>query len=147
MSKITTIKGNLFDAPKGSIIIHAVNCRGLWGAGIAREFAKRFPEAYEMYSIVCQTNGNALLGKCLLIPVKDYTVGCLFTSKNYGQFVDKPAMILKSTRYAIEDLIKKNIENKPMHMCKINSGLFNVPWDDTKAVLEEFGVEFTIYDF
>lgn len=147
MSKITIVKGNLFDAPKGSILIHACNCKGVWGSGIAKEFAKRFPKAKNIYSYHCQTNGTQNLGKCLLIPCGDYTIGCLFTSKNYGQFVDKPDSILAATRIAIAHLILQNTTKKPMHMCKINSGLFNVPWEDTKAIMEATGQEFTVYDF
>ena len=147
MSKITTIKGNLFDAPKGSIIIHACNCRGVWGSGIAKEFAKRFPNAYNVYRAKCFTEGDTLLGTCLLIKSGAYTVACLFTSKNYGQFVDKPAKILESTESAIAHLIKQNVDGKPLHTCKINSGLFNVPWNDTKALLEATASEFTVYDF
>lgn len=147
MSKITTIKGNLFDAPKGSILIHACNTKGVWGSGIAKAFASKFPKARDVYVQLCQEKSASLLGTCLLIPAGDYTIGCLFTSKNYGQFVDKPAKILESTETAIADLIAQNVDKKPMHTCKINSGLFNVPWADTKALLKQTGEEFTVYDF
>ncbi len=140
-----TIKADLFTAPKGSILIHACNCRGVWGSGIAKEFAKRFPNAYNVYRAKCVTEGNTLLGKCLLIPSGGYTVACLFTSKNYGQFVDSPAKILESTKTAVEDLIKQNVDNKPLNICKINSGLFRVPWNDTKQILKASGAEFTVY--
>jgi len=147
MSKITTIKGNLFDAPKGSIIIHACNCKGVWGSGIAAQFAKRFPKAREVYSKLCSEKGSSLLGTCLLIPAGDYIIGCLFTSKNYGSYVDSPQKILESTRKAVRDMIGQNLDDRPMHMCKINSNLFKVPWGDTKSVLKEFDKEFTVYDF
>lgn len=33
------------------------------------------------------------------------------------------------------------------HICsKFNSGIFAVPWEDTQKVLEELGVEMTVYD-
>lgn len=147
MSKITTIKGNLFDAPKGSILIHACNCKGVWGSGIAKQFAKRFPKAYEVYAQECKDKGSSLLGKCLLIPTGSYVVGCLFTSKNYGQFVDKPDNILIATRLAIAHMILQNEQDLPFHTCKINSGLFNVPWKDTKKILKETEKDFVIYDF
>ena len=147
MGNVTTVKDNLFNAPKGSIIIHACNTKGVWGSGIAKEFAKRFPKAYEMYNIKCQVDGSSLLGKCVLIPAGDYVIGCLFTSKNYGQFVDKPAKILESTKLAVEDLIIKNVDKKPMHICKINSGLFRVPWNDTKKILKDANADFVVYDY
>lgn len=146
MGKVTTFKGNLFDAPKGSIIIHACNTKGMWGSGIAKEFAKRFPVAYQAYRNECLSKGASLIGTCLLIPTKNYTIGCLFTSKNYGQFVDSPDKILKATKTAVEDLILQNKDKNPMHMCKINSGLFKVPWQDTKKILKETGEDFVIYE-
>lgn len=147
MSKITTIKGNLFDAPKGSIIIHACNTKGVWGSGIAKEFAKRFPKARELYTQHCMEHGSSLLGTALLIPAGDYVIGCLFTSKNYGQFVDKPGKILESTDFAMAHLIAQNTDNKELHMCKINSGLFNVPWTETKKLLKKFDTPIVVYDY
>jgi ADP-ribose 1''-phosphate phosphatase len=149
MSNIVTIKGSLFSAPKGSIIIHACNTKGMWGSGIAKAFAQLFPDARNIYAKTCQEKGASLLGTCLIIPSRDYYIGCLFTSKNYGQYVDKPDKILLATRLAIADLILQNGKglNLPMHMCKINSGLFNVPWSDTKKILKETGKDFTVYDY
>lgn len=149
MSNITTVKGSLFDAPKGSIIIHACNCKGVWGSGIAAGFAKKFPKAREVYAKACQERGPHLLGTCLLIPAGDYTIGCLFTSKNYGGNVDPPDRILAATRSAISHLLSQNKDGiiGPMHICKINSGLFRVPWPDTKKILKDSGAEFTVYDY
>lgn len=147
MGNVITIKGNLFDAPKGSIIIHAVNCMGVWGSGIAKEFAVRFPKSRDLYTKLCLEYGPSLIGTCFLVPAGDYTIACLFTSKNYGQFVDSPDKILKATETAIADLIRQNVDLKPMHTCKINSGLFRVPWPKTKAILKKTGAEFIVYDF
>lgn len=147
MSKITTIKGDLFDAPKGSIIIHACNTKGVWGSGIAKEFAKRFPKARDIYAQACQEKGASLIGTCLLIPAGDFVIGCLFTSKGFGNYVDSPTKILAQTETAVADLLAQNTDNREMHMCKINSGLFRVDWNDTKKVLKSFDVPFTVYDF
>ena len=149
MSNVTIVKGDLFDAPKGSIICHAVNCHGVWGAGIARSFKTRYPESYGYYRAVCEGNGNSLLGSCLLIHEESHTIGCLFTSSGYGSRADSNEEILEATKEAIKDLIFQNSypQSKPIHMCKINSGLFGVPWELTQKVLEEFkGVGFTVYE-
>jgi ADP-ribose 1''-phosphate phosphatase len=149
LGDLVTVKGSLFTAPKNTIIIHACNTKGVWGSGIAKEFAKRFPKAYEQYRLECQQHGAHLLGTASLIPTKDYVIGCLFTSKAYGAHVDSPEKILIATRLAIADLILKNGKyyNLPMHICKINSGLFRVPWQDTKKILKETGQPFTVYDY
>lgn len=76
-------------------------------------------------------------------------VGCLFTSHHYGKRKDSPTKILAATKPAMEDLLRKVQEwnesvdegkrIKEVRMCKINSGLFNVPWEKTRQVLE--GIE------
>lgn len=149
MSNITFIKGSLFDAPKGSILCHAVNCQGIWGGGIAAQFKKIFPEAYDYYNRLCKANGSNMIGSCLLAPDGNYTIGCLFTSVGFGSKVDSVLQILEATREAVLDLIFQNSypDSKPIHMCKINSGLFGVPWELTEKILEEFGSQtFTVWE-
>ncbi|KAF3891950.1 hypothetical protein GY631_4499 [Trichophyton interdigitale] len=41
MENITEIEGDLFLAPEGAALIHACNCQGSWGKGIALEFKNR----------------------------------------------------------------------------------------------------------
>ncbi|KAL4735646.1 hypothetical protein BDV11DRAFT_208303 [Aspergillus similis] len=52
-SKITEVEGDLFDAPDATVLIHACNCLGSWGAGIAGVFRKKYPAAYEIYESHC----------------------------------------------------------------------------------------------
>jgi ADP-ribose 1''-phosphate phosphatase len=152
VSKVTVIKKSLFDAPPGSLIVHACNTRGMWGSGIAREFALRFPWAHRVYSRHChqakEADGTApsLLGTSLIITEGEHMVGCLFTSASYGSDVDAPEKILDATRRAIADLIRLNDAKCPIALCKINSGLFKVPWDKTMEILNEFNQEFTVYE-
>jgi len=78
-------------------------------------------------------------------------IGCLFTSQKYGKGKDSPAQILASTGPAVEDLYKAfnkynhTEENKDkiteIRMCQINSGLFGVPWENTKAVIEGLEID------
>lgn len=136
-------KKDLFSAPSGSIILHATNCKGVWGNGIAKTFAIKFPNAFKAYVSTCRTNGPKLAGSVLLIPTAKYTIGCLFTSKKYGMFKDKKEEILDQTGRALCDLINRNkhriLENKPLefHLPKINSGLFAVPWNETEKLIKD----------
>ena|ERR1700734_3226870 len=148
MSNVKIIKGDLFAAPKNSIICHACNCYGVWGAGIALKFAAEFPTAKFVYSEHCKNYGNELAGTTLLIPENKNTVGCLFTSEGVGATKSSKLNILRNTWLSINDLIKQNVDNKPIHMCKINSGLFGVEWEKTQKVLETFeNQEFTVYEY
>jgi len=67
-----------------------------------------------------------------------------------GRAKDKPATILENTGSAMSDLLRQvcewnlskgdDVKVEAIWMCQINSGLFNVPWDDTKKVLQEVEV-------
>lgn len=45
---INFVKGNLLDSPC-DYICHQVNCRGVMGAGIAKQIRERWPEVFEAY--------------------------------------------------------------------------------------------------
>lgn len=147
MSPLQYIRGDLFSAvssSKTTILAHACNPFGLWGGGIANQFRLRYPEAYKSYKSHCKENHD-LLGSCALIesgsggPV----VACLFTS----DFNNTPDEILSYTKTALDDLKRqlgsmKNVEKSDsghpiVNMPQINSGIFNVPWEGTEALLEE----------
>jgi ADP-ribose 1''-phosphate phosphatase len=65
-------------------------------------------------------------------------IACLFTSAHYGKYKDSPEIILKNTESALRDMFKQlsNLSSFQIRMCKINSKSFNVPWKDTKLLLE-----------
>lgn len=138
--------GDLFTlAPKNGLLIHAVNCRGVWGAGIARIFKEKFQDEWQMYSHLTEIHhypqSSKLLGTSLVVN----RVVCLFTSLNYGRLVDIPDQIIENTEKAIIDLLTKTPCTE-FHMPKINSGLFYVPWGRTEAVLNKFpDIKFHVY--
>ncbi|OCL01305.1 hypothetical protein AOQ84DRAFT_278341, partial [Glonium stellatum] len=145
--------GDIFYAPPSTLLIHACNTQGNWGAGIALEFKKRYPQAYAMYRSHCLTKHSPKTdpvptGTAFLIPpcetspdAPKHWIGCLFTSARYGKAKDRPEKILASTRPAMMDLLRQVREVKgegvmDVRMCKINSARFGVPWDRTVDVLE-----------
>lgn len=128
--------GDLFTAPQNSILVHACNAKGVWGSGIAKEFKKRFPIAFEQYKQYCKTTEiKIVVGSCKLIFDESNYIGCLITSNGYGKFVDTPEQILKSTAKAFEHLLSQIDESIEIHMPLINSGLFAVPWKSTEEIL------------
>ncbi|EAW07198.1 putative phosphatase [Aspergillus clavatus NRRL 1] len=52
--RITETEGDLFDAPDGAALIHACNCQGSWGKGIAQAFKNKYPAAFTIYRAHCQ---------------------------------------------------------------------------------------------
>jgi len=52
---VEEIEGDIFDAPEGAVLIHACNCQGSWGKGIAKAFKEKYPAAFEVYRSHCRT--------------------------------------------------------------------------------------------
>ena len=72
----------------------------------------------------------------------------MFTSVDYGRKVSSELVILESTKKAMVDLQKKmkfwkarGQEFGDLWAVKINSGKFGVPWDRTKRILEQCGMD------
>lgn len=104
-------------------------------------------------------------GTALIIPPKpkDYKSGskkhwiiCLFTSRGFGRQVSPPDLIVNSTHSALEDL-KNQLERrdrlhresgweKPgkLFSCRFNSGLFGVPWERTRKLLDDAGLDVAV---
>lgn len=135
---IVEVKGNLFDAPKGALLVHACNTYGVWGAGIAATFARLYPSYLKAYEAHCNTQGKKLLGTALILKGRWHRVGCLFTSTGYGHKALYQDEILAATRESLVDLFSKISDTEEVNMPRINAGLFRVPWELTKEVLEEF---------
>lgn len=133
--KVVYHKMSLFDAPEGSVLVHAVNCQGVWGSGIAAEFHKRFPKSFETYEKTCLNTGSDVLGKALCTAEGNFWVASLFTSYDYGQYVDSPEDIIKSTAKAIEFFTKLVPEKLNVYSNQFNSNRFRVPWVQTESVL------------
>ncbi|KUJ23965.1 uncharacterized protein LY89DRAFT_703231 [Mollisia scopiformis] len=147
---LTKHSGDIFDAPDHTVLIHACNTQGKWGAGIAIPFKDAYPDAFNTYHEHCLSD-PVQTGTCLLIepcgPSKHW-IACLFTSAKHGRGKDKPDEILENTRRAVEDLLEKvkEAEGKgemvgSLRMCKINSGKFGVEWERTEMVLKEVEVK------
>nr|OQO26400.1 hypothetical protein B0A51_05586 [Rachicladosporium sp. CCFEE 5018] len=146
--------GDLFDSPPNSILLHACNCRGSWGAGVAAIFKKKYPAAYKVHLAHCKaTKAEDLLGTAQLISPQDsdvkagesHWIACVFTSVDVGKKKGSRESILDATGEAMQGLLKQigevedGVTIGSIRMPKINQGLFDVPWERTRAVLE--GIE------
>jgi ADP-ribose 1''-phosphate phosphatase len=146
--QLTYHTGDMFkDAPKNTLLIHACNTQGHWGAGIAKAFKDRYPKAYAAHHKFCakehdKTKPIPTGTAQLLAPVDSgaqHWIGCLFTSEKYGKAKDKPDMIVKNTGASMKMLLEfaKMSNVTEIRMCKINSGKFGVPWEKTEEELKE----------
>lgn len=133
MGRVIYIKGSLFQAPRRSVLVHACNCQGVWGGGIAAEMARHFPDAYDSYRAFC-VKDLPRPGAIKLCFERDYVIGNILTSFDLGGNVDTPNMIIEATERALNRL--RIFTNAPMYSNRFNSGLFKVPWERTEAVIK-----------
>lgn len=135
--------GDLFSVIDYHILVQACNTKGVWGRGIAKVFAYKYPSAYQNYAIRCaEISDEELQGTCFITAGGGRLIGCLFTSKGYGQMTDPAELILKSTKTAIKDLflqLTATFPNETINVAspRINAGLFSVPWKKTEKIIKE----------
>ena len=130
-------QGDLFKgSSEESYKLHSVNCKGVWGSGIAKTFKELYPKAFEEYKKDCKDLDQALLGSCMIY---DSNVVALFTSYSYCNAVDPIEEIVEHTEEAFYELLAKlyirGNEETIIDLPRINSGLFRVPWEETEKVL------------
>jgi ADP-ribose 1''-phosphate phosphatase len=133
--ELNYVKGDLFEiAPEEAYLLHACNCVGVWGAGIAKEFKRRYFASYSDYFYQCSIEkfipGNSLITKDNII--------CLGTSHGYGHHKDSIKVIVENTHKCLVSLAGTLPRNAIIYSPKINSGLFNVPWELTEEAIEVF---------
>jgi ADP-ribose 1''-phosphate phosphatase len=147
--QLTYHKGDMFaDAPKATMLIHACNTQGHWGAGIAKVFKERYPKAFAAHNKFCAKDHSKSspvpTGTTQLLAPRDgdmqHWVGCVFTSAKYGKMKDKPDSIIRNTVKSMQMLLElvSQVDGEilDIRMCKINSGKFGVPWEKTEEALQ-----------
>lgn len=156
---IRRVYGDLFKhtAKTGKpVLAHATNLRGIWGAGVAKEFKERFPLAslkHEEY--VKGVPAVKLIGTAQVIQTEPQDPGnknnkqpavvvCLFLGDISNQYAEND--IVNYTGLALADLKEKlkdvdGLETEDgkvvLLLPKINAGIFRVPWARTEKVLEK----------
>lgn len=69
---IHTVEGDLFDNREAEVYINPVNCEGVMGKGIAKEFKHRYPDMFWRYKTHCD---QGLMHPGSVVVWKDLRVG------------------------------------------------------------------------
>lgn len=131
-------KGNLFnDFNKVEAIINTVNCVGVMGKGIAKEFSRRFPELLKEYKFKCSTK-ELTIGRnhIYVIPnhgITKYIVN--FPTKNHWRNDSK----LEYIDEGLNDLVKvlKDLNINSIALPALGCGNGNLKWDSVKPLIEK----------
>lgn len=76
------IKGNVFNVP-AQVVVNTVNCVGVMGAGVAKNYKQLYPNAFLAYKRAC-SSGQMQIGKILAQNLPDGKIGlCVPTKEDW----------------------------------------------------------------
>lgn len=150
------VKGDVLKAPF-QIIAHQVNCKGVMGAGLAKQIKQKYPMAYERYKDHCQR--GAYLGDCVGCDTPDHHyIMNIFAQDGYGRdkvYTDYDAMY-QSFRRGISEFRERACEGRYVAQLTIaipymiGCGLAGGDWDEVQKILlaveKDCNVVFIAYD-
>lgn len=149
------VKGDVLQTPF-QIIAHQVNCKGVMGAGLAKQIRKNYPNLYNAYKFYC--NG-ANLGDCFGWYTHDgHYIMNIFAQDDYGR--DKVYTNYEAMRTAFfngidtfrqaADIYEKDVQLTIAIPYMIGCGLAGGDWDKVQKILSEIeksrNVVFVAYD-
>lgn len=126
--------------------MNPVNCVGVMGAGLARQFRDKYPKNYVAYSIAC-ANKECTIGT--VFPFKENGKLIVnFPTKNDWRFPSRIEYIEKGLPSLLAVLAYNNI--KSVAIPQLGCGLGGLNWKDVKPlILETFKdieIELDIYE-
>ena len=74
-------KANVFEVSGVQTVVCTVNLVGVMGAGVAKEYRRRYPEAYHSYRSACRRGFS--IGQLLLQRLNDGRLGLCFPTKQH----------------------------------------------------------------
>lgn len=129
--------GDIFDS-KTDAYVNAVNCVGVMGAGIARQFKVRYPRMNEDYVGAC-SRGEVRIGNLHVFDTLDifprYIIN--FPTKYHWKEMSR----IESIEFGLEDLkrIMREYDIQTASMPALGAGLGGLLWEPVKKkVIEHF---------
>lgn len=124
------IDEDLFTA-RTQVIVNPVNIQGVMGKGLAAEFKKRYPEAFQQYQRECQSRRLRIGRPTLFTKGRPWILN--FPTKDYAQAPSKLEYIEQSLTYLVENYQKGNITS--LAFPKIGCGEGGLSWKDVGPIL------------
>lgn len=126
------------DAGKEMVIVcHQVNCKGVMGAGLAKQVKSKFPGVYDLYKEKCDAFKMENLGTvqlCSCLEEGGYIIANVFSQSGYGRtglYTD-----YKALRKAFSSL--REFDNTVIRIpYKMGCGLGGGDWKTVKQIIYE----------
>lgn len=137
---IRYVHGDLFSATVDALV-NPVNCEGVMGKGIAKEFKKRYPMCFQVYKDACENEqlfpGKLLLVKCEaqkdLFSDADLIV-IHFPTKKHWRGKSRLEWIEAGLEYLKYHYKEWGIRS--VAMPKLGAGLGGLEWNEVKLLIE-----------
>lgn len=129
-------------AVNADVIVHQTNCKGVMGAGIAKQVRDQFPDVFTKYKALCdryRTNTSELLGTCQFVEENGKTICNAFGQDGFkrpGCNTDYNAL-----RECFKAIAKRYSERTVALPYKIGCGLAGGDWNIVEAMIKEELVE------
>ena len=123
-------KGNIF-AAKTQAIVNAVNCVGVMGAGLAKQFRLKYPDNFKEYYDAC-VEDEFTTGRVLVThnPDRDFEYIINFPTKDHFKDDSKMEYIIEGLKAMKEELNRLNIES--VAIPALGCGLGKLEWNFVK---------------
>lgn len=140
--------GNLFDTDLVNIA-HGVNVYGMMGAGIAKEFKRRFPKNFDHYHNVCML-GNLKPGEVIVSAEDDNLIHNVASQDRPGPHA-RYVWLASGMLASAEEIADFAPEHRSIAIPEIGCGIGGLKWNGVKSLLMEIeditGVEFEVWHY
>lgn len=124
---------NIFKS-KTDAIVNTVNCVGVMGAGLAKEFRKRYPEMFKDYRKKCEDN-KIEIGKLSVFKTLDRLI-INFPTKKHWKNNSRLEWIEAGLKYFVKNYKKWNITSVAFPQLGTSHG--KLDWNDVRALMENY---------
>ncbi|OZQ64380.1 macro domain-containing protein [Paenibacillus odorifer] len=127
-------EGTVFNSP-AKTIVNTINCYGVMGAGIAKEFKMRYPEMYKDYVLRCQEK-KVSVGHPYLFEYSHNQWILNFPTKNHWKFPSKMDFIESGLRYFVDNYQRRDFQSIAFPKLGTNNG--GLEWNKVKELMEYY---------
>ena len=133
---ITYITGDIFTSDCQALV-NPVNCVGVCGRGLAKEFKDRFPDNFKIYRMICR-HAEMRVGKVLVVdPVGDEEKIIInFPTKLHWKQRSKVDYIARGLRSLTTTVLSLPLI-KSIAVPALGCGLGGLEWAEVKPLLDE----------